>query len=293
MFQYLLMVRHALARDDLPRARAEATSLPGIINLTLEHDVPVVEAALEDYRGLVQALWQDQQIANALTRSPIDVHCSTKWRAYQSENVFRQFMVEGNKGKVWLGRLNPAAELDGRNYGFTWHRTLAGIEQQFSEEYARFLQEGEFDYRPRGGESWADKAASVAPFLNRIFAKSRKHQIFITHEEIIPLIETMLSRFPLTAQNVKARRRRINNATAVVYRRLYTPAEGAIREWVGKWDPYRVFAPASQKDYSGEPDAAEWLSIASLPGQIVYLDNHLDDHAREQVRERLRKREAS
>jgi 2,3-bisphosphoglycerate-dependent phosphoglycerate mutase len=76
--------------------------------------------------------------------------------------------------------------LNKRNYGEFWNLTRRGVEVLHPQEWARYLLEGDLNFRaPGGGENYPDVFARVDDFIDTELSASRENMLVVTHSVVI------------------------------------------------------------------------------------------------------------
>lgn len=91
--------------------------------------------------------------------------------------------------------LNPEDRIREREFGIFSQLTWYGIEKHYPQEATRLKLEGEYYYRPLGGESYPDMGNRLYNFLHSLYThKSGKRVLVITHADVVQMIRKMLER---------------------------------------------------------------------------------------------------
>lgn len=265
--QFMLVFRHA--KDPLDERWKVANADPAVLGVPSprpEKDLPAIPSALEEFKWVAKAISDDGQIAPLLKNTPLSVFSSTKLRARQSTDALRESLLECYRTLTIEGT-RFFAELDGRNYGFTWHRTIAGL-HEIKGEKERYEAEGEYLFCPWGGESWEEVAARVSVFVRGVVKPSRRNMILMTHHELFPFVQDLLLGLvpgPLTID--RWRHKHVENATAVIYVRELFDDLG-----FGIWRHFKTITGRQGRDYSRDPEVLRWCTNPDSPAQVINLD---------------------
>ena len=89
------------------------------------------------------------------------------------------------------------ARLRDREWGALSNYNLPAIEQRFPEEAARLLAEGEYGYRPPGGESFGDVALRLRAFLRDLRAGADGRRVLlVAHDSVVLLLRHVIEETP-------------------------------------------------------------------------------------------------
>jgi broad specificity phosphatase PhoE len=80
------------------------------------------------------------------------------------------------------------ARLRDREWGELRYYNLAALEQRFPDEVARMLAQGEYGYRPPGGESFGDVAVRLRDFLADLASKAVGRRVLIVAHDSVVLV---------------------------------------------------------------------------------------------------------
>ncbi|MEU4696120.1 histidine phosphatase family protein [Nonomuraea dietziae] len=80
------------------------------------------------------------------------------------------------------------ARLRDREWGELRYYNLAALEQRFPDEVARMLAQGEYGYRPPGGESFGDVAVRLRDFLADLASKAEGRRVLIVAHDSVVLV---------------------------------------------------------------------------------------------------------
>ena len=82
-----------------------------------------------------------------------------------------------------------------REFGIFSQMTMFGIEKHYPQEASRLNLEGEYYYRPLGGESYPDMGLRLHSLLHSLYEhESAKRILIVTHADVIQMIRKMLER---------------------------------------------------------------------------------------------------
>lgn len=82
-----------------------------------------------------------------------------------------------------------------REFGILAQMTLFGIEKHYPQEAARLKLDGEYYYRPLGGESYPDMGLRLHSLLHSLYDHQKGQRIMIvTHADVVQMIRKMLER---------------------------------------------------------------------------------------------------
>lgn len=136
-------------------------------------------------------------------RRPQAVVCSPYLRA-------RQTWTRMAAVAAGLGVAAPAAALDerlrDRAMGVLELMTAAAIAERFPAEAARCAREGEFRYRPPGGESFLDIAARLRTLLHDLDAgHAGERVLLVAHDAVVLMLRQLIEELSLVELEVLAR----------------------------------------------------------------------------------------
>lgn len=82
-----------------------------------------------------------------------------------------------------------------REFGIFSQLTMLGIEKHYPQEAARMRLEGDYYYRPLGGESYPDMGVRLHSWLHSLYQhQSGKRILLVTHADVVQMIRKMLER---------------------------------------------------------------------------------------------------
>lgn len=81
-------------------------------------------------------------------------------------------------------KVRPDDRLNKRLYGDFWNLTRRGVQVLHPEEWARYQLEGDFLYRPPGGENYPDLFTRVDGFIESEINPSQENMIVVTHSVV-------------------------------------------------------------------------------------------------------------
>ncbi|MFE3449401.1 histidine phosphatase family protein [Nonomuraea sp. NPDC059194] len=184
--QRIIAVRHGQSEANL--AYRESVGIP-LVYEREDHEITLTElgrlqaAALG---GFLKSLPEQE--------APEVVWCSPYLRALDTWSLAHQ---------VWGAGPLPVrvdARLRDREWGELRHYNLTAIEQRFPEEAARLLAEGEYGYRPPGGESFGDVAVRLRHFLGDLRASAEGRRVLIVaHDSVVLILRHVIEESPDTA----------------------------------------------------------------------------------------------
>lgn len=91
--------------------------------------------------------------------------------------------------------LQPEDRLREREFGIFSQMTMFGIEKHYPQEAQRLKVEGEYYYRPLGGESYPDMGVRLHSFLHSLYQhQSGQRVLVVTHADVVQMIRKMLER---------------------------------------------------------------------------------------------------
>lgn len=86
-----------------------------------------------------------------------------------------------------------------REFGIFGQLTMYGIEKNYPHEAARMRLEGDYYYRPLGGESYPDMGLRLYSWLHSLYEhQSGKRVLVVTHADVVQMIRKMLERLTET-----------------------------------------------------------------------------------------------
>lgn len=141
-------------------------------------DVPLSE------RGIAQALWWRKQWEST---SFARVHCSDLVRSQRTAEI----VVGGKEGLI---EISP--QFREINLGQWEGLSLAQVNSSFPDEWQK-RGSNIAEYRPAGGESFADLAARIIPVFERIATESEKPVLLVGHAGVNRVILCHVLRIPL------------------------------------------------------------------------------------------------
>ncbi|MEV2268378.1 histidine phosphatase family protein [Nonomuraea africana] len=121
--------------------------------------------------------------------APEVVWCSPYLRARETWRL-----AERSRGGPALP-VSVDARLRDREWGDLRFYNLAALEQRYPEEVARMLAQGEYGYRPPGGESFGDVAARLREFLADLAAQAVGLRVLIVaHDSVVLMLRHVIER---------------------------------------------------------------------------------------------------
>ncbi|MEU6998668.1 histidine phosphatase family protein [Nonomuraea sp. NPDC046570] len=89
------------------------------------------------------------------------------------------------------------ARLRDREWGELSRYNLTAIEELFPEEVARLLSDGEYGYRPPGGESFGDVAIRLRDFLGDLRELSDGRRVLlVAHDSVVLILRHVIEETP-------------------------------------------------------------------------------------------------
>ncbi len=183
--QRIIAVRHGQSEANL--AYRQAAGVP-LVYEREDHEITLTDLGRLQAAALGVFLkslpWQE---------APEIVWCSPYLRAMDTWSLAHQ---------AWgVGPLpvRVDARLRDREWGELRHYNQAAMRQRFPEEAARLLAEGEYGYRPPGGESFGDVAIRLRRFLGdlRAWAEGRR-VLIVAHDSVVLILRHVLEESPDT-----------------------------------------------------------------------------------------------
>lgn len=176
-------MRHGLSELNVRMAIANAQhdTSRTLLERIRDADVPLTQIGRE------QALDTGTAIARHFGR--ID-------RAYASPSLrAHHTFLELEKGVGYPIPLQLEDRIREREFGIFGQMTRFGIEQHYPVEYARLQLEGEYYYRPLGGESYPDMGVRLHSFLHSLYRHQvGKRILVITHADVIQMARKILEK---------------------------------------------------------------------------------------------------
>lgn len=184
----LLLVRHGQSLANLAFTEAEAAG-------RLDAAVPLPDAAVDlSPLGRQQSAALGRWLAQHPGHQPELVCCSPFLRAKRSWQFARQAAATCG---VILPPVTLDARLGDRAMGRFELMTNAAIAARFPAEAARRASLGEYAYRPPDGESFADMADRVAPFLSDLRREASGRRVLVmAHDATVLLLRLLLEHRP-------------------------------------------------------------------------------------------------
>lgn len=175
-YQYLVVVRHGRTLANVLTARP-----------TSEHFYPVVgsdQALGLTETGVFQARKAGDRMAWLFpSRMPLAaIDCSTFLRTQITADLI-------NRHLPYSVDIVSDARLSKRSYGEFWNITYAGVEALYPGEHKLYAEQGEFLYRPPGGENYPDLLARVNEYLEERVNPAVGNRCIVTHSVVCLAIE--------------------------------------------------------------------------------------------------------
>ncbi|MEU7900838.1 histidine phosphatase family protein [Nonomuraea sp. NPDC049152] len=183
--QRIMAVRHGQSEANL--AFGESVGVP-LVYEREDHEITLTELGRSQAAALGAVLRSLPE-----GEAPEIVWCSPYLRALDTWSLAHQ---------AWgVGPLpvRVDARLRDREWGDLRHCNRAAMEQRFPEETARLLAEGEYGYRPPGGESFGDVAVRLRRFLGdlRGWAEGRR-VLIVAHDSVVLILRHVIEESPDT-----------------------------------------------------------------------------------------------
>lgn len=186
----LMLVRHGQSLANLAFAEAEATG-------RLDAGVPLPDTDVDlSPLGQHQTTALGRWLAQHPEHQPDLVFCSPFQRAQRSWQCARQAAATAG---VVLPHATIDPRLGDRHMGRFELMTNAAITARFPAEAARRASLGEYEYRPPHGESFADMASRLAPFLTDLPSLAAGRRVLVmAHDATVLLLRLLIQRRPPT-----------------------------------------------------------------------------------------------
>ncbi len=82
-----------------------------------------------------------------------------------------------------------------REFGIFSQMTMYGIEKHYPQEASRLKLDGDYYYRPLGGESYPDMGLRLHSLLHSLYShQPGKRILIVTHADVVQMIRKMLER---------------------------------------------------------------------------------------------------
>jgi broad specificity phosphatase PhoE len=83
-----------------------------------------------------------------------------------------------------------------REFGIFSQMTMYGIEKHYPQEAHRLKLEGDYYYRPLGGESYPDMGLRLHSFLHSLYQhQPGKRVLIVTHADVVQMLRKLLEKF--------------------------------------------------------------------------------------------------
>lgn len=179
----LIIIRHGLSELNVRKAIALARKEEDRI---MVEEIRDADVRLTDV-GRRQAVQTGEAMAAKFDR--IDI-------AYVSPFVrTRDTFLEIQRGLGYDIPVNYEDRIREREFGIFSQLTMLGIEKHYPQEAARMRLEGDYYYRPLGGESYPDMGVRLHSWLHSLYQhQSGKRILVVTHADVVQMIRKMLER---------------------------------------------------------------------------------------------------
>jgi len=179
----LIIVRHGESELNVRKAIAESRMETEKIMLEPIRDPDVMLTA----RGKQQASETGKALHDKFPK--IDVAYVSPF--IRTMDTYR--LIERELG--YSPDLHPEDRAREREFGIFAQMTWAGIEKHYPQEASRLKLEGEYYYRPLGGESYPDMGLRLYNLLHSLYQhQAGKCVLLVTHADVVQMIRKMLER---------------------------------------------------------------------------------------------------
>ncbi|MFI6292313.1 histidine phosphatase family protein [Nonomuraea sp. NPDC050790] len=178
----IIAVRHGQSEANLAYERARETPL---VFERGDHEVTLTDLGRRQAAAVGRVL-----AALPETEAPEVVWCSPYLRALDTWALARQ---------AWASDLPHTVDerLRDREMGVLATFNRAAIVARFPEEAARFEAEGEYAFRPRGGESFGDVVVRLRAFVEDLRESAHGRRVLIVaHDAVVLLLRHVLAGGP-------------------------------------------------------------------------------------------------
>ena len=236
--QYLVVVRHGRTLANVLTARP-----------TSEHYYPVVgsDQALDlTETGIFQSESTGSRLSKLFPRRMplVAIDCSDFLRTQTTAEIIRKHLP-------YDVCIHPDKRLAKRSYGEFWNITYAGVEALYPGEHKLYAEQGEFLYRPPGGENYPDLLARVDEYMDEKVNGAVGNRCIVTHSAVCLAIEQAVCGISNEELLARYNGHQVDNGDFVVYWRKTVGAPWKkCPEW---WYHLRCFIA----------DLPGWLSIWS------------------------------
>ncbi|MBP9827215.1 histidine phosphatase family protein [Candidatus Saccharibacteria bacterium] len=179
----LIIVRHGESELNVRSAIAVAKGETDRIMLDQirDADVPLTD------RGREQAIITGQGLARHFNQIDI-AYVSPYLRTRTSFSLIREQL-----GYELPVRLED--RIREREFGIFSQLTMHGIKTHYPQEASRLYAEGEYYYRPLGGESYPDMGLRLYSWLHSLYQhQSGKRILVVTHADVVQMLRKMLEK---------------------------------------------------------------------------------------------------
>jgi probable phosphoglycerate mutase len=148
-----------------------------------DRDADVALSAVGERQAAALARW--------LAARPVPpdlIACSPYRRARQTANTVLDALTEAGARPA----LTVDERLRDRELGVLEMLTLAAIVRRFPEEYERMRRQGQFYWRPAGGESMVDVALRVRLFLSDLAREPAGRVLVIAHDAVVLMLRYVI-----------------------------------------------------------------------------------------------------
>ncbi len=179
----LIIIRHGLSELNVRKAIAVATEQADTYTVEpiRDADVPLTDV------GRRQAFETGREMSQRFDK--IDI-------AYVSPFVrTRDTFLEIQRGLGYDISVSYEDRVREREFGIFSQLTMLGIEKHYPQEAARMRLEGDYYYRPLGGESYPDMGVRLHSWLHSLYQhQCGKRVLCVTHADVVQMIRKMLER---------------------------------------------------------------------------------------------------
>ncbi|QQS27341.1 histidine phosphatase family protein [bacterium] len=179
----LIIIRHGLSELNvrLAIAKAHHDSSRVLLDQIRDADVPLTKIGFEQASRTGQALASHYRKIDKAYVSPTLRTRDTFSQIQSAINYHIPFQIEDR--------------IREREFGIFGQMTSYGIEKHYPVEAARLKLEGNYYYRPLGGESYPDMGNRLHSFLHSIYRhQAGKRILVITHADVVQMIRKILEK---------------------------------------------------------------------------------------------------
>jgi broad specificity phosphatase PhoE len=180
----LIAVRHG---ESVANAAFAAAAQDGREDVGItDRDADVLLSSLGERQAAALGGW-----VAGRPQPPDLIACSPYRRARQTADLVLDALVAAGNGQP---ELTVDERLRDRELGVLEMLTMSAIMRRFPDEIERRRRQGDFYWRPAGGESMADVALRVRAFLAELRGATAGRVLVIAHDSVVLMLRFVLER---------------------------------------------------------------------------------------------------